>query len=45
MLPATVTSAQQLKAPIRDLGLCADWFDAEDVAAMLWDRYLMGWKG
>ncbi len=45
MLPATITSAKQLTDVVRDLGIGADWFDAEDVAAMLWDRYLEGWKG
>jgi hypothetical protein len=45
VLPATVTSAWQLTDLVRDLGIGADWFDAEDVAADLWDRYLEGWKG
>jgi hypothetical protein len=45
MMPVVVTGARQLEDSIRDLDLCADWFDAEDVAAMLWARYLDGWKG
>jgi hypothetical protein len=45
MLPARIVSAQQLKGPIRYLGISDDDIDVEDVAAMLWARYLEGWKG
>jgi hypothetical protein len=42
MLPAAITSVRQWTDVVRDLGIGADWFNAEDVATMLWTVTLRG---